>query len=61
MPIQVKVFDEEHEEDLENAINDFLKDIAPSEFVDIRYSITAFSTPAGDQVYCYSALIVYRD
>ena len=61
MPIKVKVFDEEHEEDLENEINDFLDNLDPSDYIDVHYSVAAFSTPSGDQVYCYSALLIYRD
>ena len=61
MKIQVKAFDEEHEEDLESKINEFLEELDPSEFIDIRYSICAFPTPNGDQIFCYSALVIYRD
>lgn len=55
--MKVKVFDEEDEKDLENDINDFLKDL-DGEVVDIKYqvSIGVFSE---EQVFCFSAMIVY--
>ena len=36
MKLQIKVFDEEHEEDLEDQVNDFLKEIEPHSFVDLN-------------------------
>ena len=52
----IKIFDEEHEKDLEDDINDFISD---KEIVDIKYQIgvTMFSE---EQIYCYSALIMYK-
>ena len=62
MGVQVKIFDEEHEEDLEIKINKFLKsDVDINSFIDIKYSVAAFSSPTGDQIYCYSAIIIYKD
>lgn len=61
MKLQVRVFDEEHEEDLEDEINDFLKDLDPHLFIDIKYSLSTFLSSTGEQIYCYSALIVYRE
>lgn len=54
--MKVKIFDFEDEKDLENAINDFLDDTM--EVVDIKYqvSIGIFSE---EQIYCFSAMIVY--
>ncbi len=60
MLIQVRVIDEEHEQDLEDSVNDFLDDLDPHNFIDIKYSINAFLSSTGEQIYCYSALIVYR-
>ncbi len=56
--MKVKVFDENHEEDLEKAINDFIKEEEP-EIFDIKFSVGT-SIFAEEQVYCFSALIVYR-
>ena len=60
MNIQVRIFDEEHESDLEMEVNSFLETIDPHEFIDIKYSINAFLSSTGEQIYCYSALILYR-
>jgi len=61
MKLQVKIFDEEHESDLEDLVNDFLKEIEPHSFVDLIYSCHAFLSSSGEQIYMYSAMIVYRD
>lgn len=54
----VKVFDENHEEDLEQSINDFISydDI---KVIDIKYSV-AIMYDNKEQIYCYSALIMYE-
>lgn len=54
--MKVKVFDESHEKDLENAINDFIEDVR---VIDIKYqvSIGIFSE---EQIYCFSALVLYE-
>lgn len=55
----VKVFDEEHEQDLEEAINEFLQTI--NELIDIKYSIAIMNDfKTNEQIYCYSALIIYQ-
>ncbi len=61
MKLQVRVIDEEHEIDLEDQINDFLSDIEPHAFIDIKYDVHAFLSSTGEQIYLYSALIIYRD
>ena len=55
--MKVKVFDESHEKDLEDKINEFLKE--NREIIDIKYqvSISMFSE---EQIYCFSALIMYK-
>lgn len=58
--VQIQVFDEENEIDLMEQVNRFLKELKENEFIDIRYSIAAFSSGNSEQVYCYSALILYR-
>ena len=52
----VKIFDEEHEMDLEDKINSFIRD---KEIVDIKYEV-ATSMNEEEQIYCYSALIIYK-
>jgi len=56
---KVKIFDEEHELDLEDAINKFLKS-HNIELIDIKYSVAAFTSIKEEQVYCYSALLIYK-
>ncbi len=52
----VKIFDEEHEMDLEDKINSFIKD---KDIVDIKYEVATTMTDE-EQIYCYSALIMYK-
>lgn len=58
--IQVKVFDEEHEDDLTESINSFLDENEDYEWVDIRFS-TAVTTYQEEQIYCFSAMLIYLD
>lgn len=57
MIMKVKIFDEEHESDLEKAINKFL-DENDIDVIDIKYQTSAFSY-GEDQIYCFSAMIIY--
>lgn len=59
--IKVEIFDEEHEKDLQVKINEFLKKMDDSKFIDIKYAINAFLAANGEQIYCYSATIIYRN
>jgi len=56
--MKVKIFDEMHEKDLENSVNSFLEEIGDT-LVDIKYqvSISMFSE---EQIYCFSAMILYK-
>ena len=56
--MKVKIFDEGHEKDLENAINDFIENEEP-EIFDIKYAVST-SVFSEEQIFCFSALIVYR-
>ena len=58
--IKVKMFDFEHELDLEEAINEYLEDFKESEIVDIKYQL-AVMYDNKEQVYCYSAMIIYKE
>ena len=58
--INVALIDEENEEDLENRINDFLKQISDGCLIDIKYSTSHFLTTDGEQIYSYSAMIIYK-
>lgn len=55
--MKVKIFDENHEKDLEQDINDFLNE--GKEIVDIKFQ-TAISIFSEEQVYCFSAMIIYK-
>ena len=59
--IKVEIYDEEHERDLQYKVNNFLSKLNESDVIDIKYSIHAFSSSSGEQIYCYSALIIYRN
>ncbi|MCM3767138.1 MULTISPECIES: sporulation protein Cse60 [Bacillaceae] len=59
--IQVKLFDREHEKDLESEMNRFLRRLDEKSLLDIKYNVTAFQEDEDDdQVYCFSAMIIYR-
>ncbi|MDD6879313.1 MAG: sporulation protein Cse60 [bacterium] len=55
--MKVKIFDEMHEKDLENSVNNFLEQIGES-FVDIKYQVS-ISMFGEEQIYCFSAMIIY--
>lgn len=56
--MKVKIFDEVHEKDLEDNINIFLEDLE-GEVIDIKYQISV-SIFGEEQVYCFSAMIIYN-
>ena len=56
--MKVKVFDEGHEKDLEDAINSFIEEVEP-EIYDIKFSAST-SVFSEEQIYCFSALILYK-
>lgn len=58
--MKVKIFDESHEKDLEDAINSFLKTIKEEDLIDIKYQVSIMYDYK-EQIYCYSALILYRN
>ena len=57
--MKVKIFDESHENDLEEDINKFIQEKNP-DIIDIKYSISN-SIFAEEQLYCFSALIMYKE
>ena len=56
--MQVKVFHESHEKDLENSVNSFLKEV--DDLLDIKYSV-AITAVGEEQIYCFTAMIIYRN
>lgn len=55
--MKVKLFDEGHEKDLELAINNFLNTLN-GDIIDIKYSV-AISVFGEEQVYCFTAMVIY--
>ena len=55
--MKVKIFDEENENDLEEDINDFIEE--EHQIIDIKYQV-ATSIYNEEQIYCFSALILYK-
>ncbi|WP_075982644.1 sporulation protein Cse60 [Bacillus massilinigeriensis] len=58
--IQVKLFDQEHEKDLELEMNRFLQTIEEKKLLDIKYNIAAIQEEEDEQIYCFSAMVIYR-
>ena len=56
--MKVLIFDESHEKDLEEDINNFLLDFN-GEIIDIKYQV-ATSMYSEEQIYCFSAMIIYK-
>lgn len=55
--MKVKIFDCDHELDLEDEINKF---ILSKEIIDIKYNV-AIEALGEEQIYCYTAMIIYID
>ena len=55
--MKVKVFDESHEKDLENSINEFIE---TKNVIDIKFNVST-SVSGEEQIYCFSALIMYKE
>jgi len=59
--IQVKMFDQEHEKDLEFEMNRFLEILDEKKLLDIKYNVAAMPEDDDEeQIYCFSAMIIYR-
>ena len=57
--MKVKVIDESHEKDLEEEINKFISE-NEIEVIDIKFSVST-SIFSVEQIYCFSALIMYKE
>lgn len=55
--MKVKLFDYDHEKDLEEAINKFLDNL-DGEVIDIKYQVS-ISMYSNEQIFCFSAMIIY--
>ena len=61
MKIRVKIFDEEHDKDLEDAVNEFLAEHEDEyKIIDIKYQLSHFSDGPG-QIFSYSAMVIYEE
>lgn len=58
--MKVKLFDENHEKDLEEKINEFLIELDESKIIDIKYQLNIMYDYK-EQIYCYTAMVIYRD
>ena len=56
--MKIKIFDESHEKDLEEAINNYIEE-KEIDVIDIKYSVSA-SLYGDEQIYCFSALLMYK-
>ena len=57
--MKVKLFDENHELDLEKSINKFLES-NDVELIDIKYQV-ALNIVGEEQIFCFSAMIIYSN
>ena len=57
--MRVRMFDENHEKDLEKSINEFLN-TNNCDIIDIKYQL-AIAMFAAEQIYCFSAMIIYEE
>ncbi|WP_010678482.1 sporulation protein Cse60 [Bacillus timonensis] len=60
MALKVKVFDEEHEEDLEHEMNRFLQKIDERDVIEVKFQVGVSCDQEDDQIFCFSAMIIYR-
>lgn len=61
--LQVKIFEAEHEEDLEESVNEFLSTLQLSKFVNIQYQVSIAAdeeTQDFESLYSFSAMILYK-
>lgn len=58
--MKVALFDENHEKELEEKINMFIEDNHIINVVDIKYQVAVCSVSVDEQVFCFSAMIIYR-
>jgi len=58
--MRIKIFDENHEQDLELKVNDFLKTIKNEKIIDLKYQLAVLYDER-EQIYCFSCMIVYLE
>ena len=57
--MKVKIIDESHEKDLEEEINKFVNN-CEFEIIDIKFN-SAVAIYGEEQIFCFSALIMYKE
>lgn len=55
--MRVKVIDESHELDLESSVNKFLSEL-DGDVIDIKYQVSV-ALYRDEQIFCFSAMIIY--
>lgn len=58
--MKVKIFDENHEHDLEMRVNEFLNTLLGNSLIDIKYQVATLYD-GREQIYCFSCMIIYED
>ncbi|WP_408007291.1 sporulation protein Cse60 [Pseudalkalibacillus sp. A8] len=61
--LQIKLFEAQHEEDLEEEVNDFLSRLHESKFIEIKYQVSMAideDTEDFESLYSFSAMVLYR-
>lgn len=58
--MKVKIFDENHEHDLELKVNDFLKHLKKNQIIDIKYQVSLMYDQR-EQIYCFTCMIIYDE
>ena len=53
--MKVKLFDCDHEKDLEECVNEFIEE---KDVIDIKYQVS-IAINGEEQIYCFSAMIIY--
>lgn len=57
--MKVKLFDENHEKDLERSINEFIS-YDNYDIIDIKYQV-AIAMFGEEQIYCFTAMVLYEE
>ena len=56
---KVKIIDENHEKDLETSVKNFLSTLS-CDIIDIQFRV-AVSVFSDEQIFCFSAMVVYEE
>lgn len=58
--VMTAIFDEENERDLSDVLNEFLSRMDDNALIDIKYACSHFVTQTGEQIYSYTAMVIYK-